>query len=126
MRKGISQYLQGLARRQTSRSTKRGIRMAKVIRKPGQTSRSIEPQPPSNKFDRQLARGASFSARIYQRHELAFVSFNHDVKRCSAYLNVVMGLRLLDGSLWTDDAVTEMFRRGKPKPRSKVRSVRRR
>lgn len=122
MRKGISQYLQGLARRQTSQSKKWVFRLSKAIRKPSRANHLIEQQPPLTKFDRQLGRGAPFSAHIYQRHEPAFVGFNHEVKRCSAYLNIVMGLRLLDGNLWTDGAVAEMFVRGRPKP--KVRPVR--
>ena len=57
-----------------------------------------------------LGDGPQFILRIYRRYRHKFRELAYEPKRCSAYLNVVAGERMLDTSLWTDKAMESMFR----------------
>ena len=62
-----------------------------------------------------LGSGPDFVRAVYRQYRHPFSKLGHEPKRCSAYLNVVAGIRMIDGSLWTDKAVESMFRRVLPK-----------
>jgi hypothetical protein len=58
-----------------------------------------------------LGEGPEFVSKVYRRFLRQFSNLHFDSKRCSAYLNLIANIRMLDGSLWTDAAVDSMFRR---------------
>ena len=58
-----------------------------------------------------LGPGSDFVATVYTKYKTDFEALNFDVKRCSAFLNVKAGVRMLTGRLWTDAAVKSMLRR---------------
>lgn len=58
-----------------------------------------------------LGQGPEFVRTVYRRYRRHFAKLNNEPKRCSAYLNMVAGVRMLDGSLWTDRATESMLRR---------------
>jgi hypothetical protein len=62
-----------------------------------------------------LGKGSYFVLKIYRRFQHQFELLDHDIKRCSAHLNIVENNRMLDGCLWSDKAVESMFRRAMPK-----------
>jgi hypothetical protein len=62
-----------------------------------------------------LGVGPQFIRKVYRCYRRHFEDLSHNPKLCSAYLNLLAGTRMLDGSLWTDTAVESMFRRAMPK-----------
>lgn len=58
-----------------------------------------------------LGRGPEFVRTVYRRYGGELAKMGHEPKRCSAYLNLVARVRLLNRGLWTDKAVESMFRR---------------
>jgi hypothetical protein len=62
-----------------------------------------------------LGEGPHFVVKVFRQFRPRFEDLQHDPKRCSAYLNLVVNSRMLDDGLWTDKAVESMFRRALPK-----------
>ena len=58
-----------------------------------------------------LGLGPNFVRSVYRRYRRHLAKLGHEPKRCSAFLNIVAGVRMMDGGLWTDKAVESMFRR---------------
>lgn len=58
-----------------------------------------------------LGAGPKFIRTVFKRYQHDFAKFDYEPKHCSAYLNLKARIRLLDGSMWTDEAVKSMFRR---------------
>ena len=58
-----------------------------------------------------LGTGPEFSLSVFTRFKRHFAKLKFDIKRCSAYLNLVAGNRMLNGALWSDQAIESMFRR---------------
>ena len=58
-----------------------------------------------------LGQGPEFVRTVYKRYRRHFAKLDNEPKRCSAYLNMIAGVRMLDGSLWTDKATESMLRR---------------
>jgi hypothetical protein len=61
-----------------------------------------------------LGRGPEFIRTVYHRYGEELSKLGHEPKRCSAYLNNIARVRLLNRGLWTDKAVQSMFRRVLP------------
>ena len=61
-----------------------------------------------------LGRGPEFVYTVYNRYRQELSKLGHEPKRCSAYLNLIARVRMLNRGLWTDKAVESMFRRVLP------------
>jgi hypothetical protein len=62
-----------------------------------------------------LGPGPHFVWTVYKRYRFHFAMLANEPKKCSAFLNLVAKIRMVDGGLWTDKALESMLRRCLPK-----------